>query len=225
MNEVDINLDVLGATMLGGVAGHVDRTDVITEDNSNRTKWAMKLGKKLSKPAALSHDVNHDSILRLGTRPRNRGLAFRKPGDQVIAKVDTIPGGRATSVQAASPVSVRVGGDRRSRHRVQLETKVQCPLEVADDTLDQVKMRLSGSMHVDACLLDCMRDVGVRQSEVLKSTRKTPILGRIGDEGTIIGGELTTCVDGSRKWVALEHASVVKKVEDVLALREHHANG
>jgi hypothetical protein len=121
---VDVNLDVLHATVLDEVVGHVDRTDIVTEDNSSRRKGAMKLGKKLSKPAALSHDVSHSSILRLGARLRKCGLAFGRPGDQVVTKVDTIAGGRTASVRAASPVSVRVRSDRRSRRGVQLKTKV-----------------------------------------------------------------------------------------------------
>jgi hypothetical protein len=172
MDEVDVNLDMLRTTVLDGIASHVDRTDVVTEDNSSRMRGAMKLGKKLPEPAALSHDLSHGSILRLGARPRNRGLAFGRPGDQVVTKIDTIAGGRSASVRAASPVGVRVRSDRRSRCRVQLKAEVQCPLEVAENPLDEVQMRLTRSMHVETCLLDGMRNVGTRQSEVLKSTCK-----------------------------------------------------
>ena len=72
MNKVDVDLDVLRAAMLDRVAGHINNTDVITEDNSRGQKGTMKLEKKLTKPAALSHG----SVLCLGTGARHRGLAF-----------------------------------------------------------------------------------------------------------------------------------------------------
>jgi hypothetical protein len=224
-DEVDVNLDMLRTTVLDGIAGHVDRTDVVTEDNSSRVKRAMKLEKKLSKPAALSHDMCDGSILCLGARPRNRGLTFGGPRDQVVTKIYTIAGGRSSSVRAASPVGVRVRSDGRRRCRVQLKTEVQCPLEVAKNPLDEVQMRLTRSMHVETCLLNGMCYVRTRQSEVLKSTGKAPILCGVGDEGTIIGREFTTHVNGSRTRVALKHAGTMKKIDDVLALREHHASG
>jgi hypothetical protein len=48
-------------------------------------------------------------------------------------------------------------------------------------------VRLVGSMHVEICLLNCMRDVRASQSEVLKSTCKASILGGVYNKGTIIG--------------------------------------
>jgi hypothetical protein len=38
MNEVDVDLDVLGPAVMNGVGCHVDSTDVVTEDNRGRGK-------------------------------------------------------------------------------------------------------------------------------------------------------------------------------------------
>ena len=89
-NEVDVDIDVLCAAMLDRVTGHVNSTDVITEDNSRGRKGTMKLKKKLAKPAALSHSMSHRSVLRLGTGERHRGLVFGGPGHKVVAEIDTI---------------------------------------------------------------------------------------------------------------------------------------
>ena len=66
-NKVDVDLDVLRAAMLDRVTCHVNSTDVITENNGRGRKRTLKLKKKLSKPAALSHGMSHGSVLSLGT--------------------------------------------------------------------------------------------------------------------------------------------------------------
>ena len=107
-NEVDVNLDVLRAAMLDRVTCHVNSTDVITEDNGGGWKRTMKLKEKLAKPAALSHDMCHGSILGLGTGARHHDLAFGGPRHQVITEVDTVARGRSSGVGAAGPIRVRV---------------------------------------------------------------------------------------------------------------------
>jgi hypothetical protein len=42
-DEVDVDLDMFGATMLNWVRSHVYRTDIIAEDNSRSAKRMMKL--------------------------------------------------------------------------------------------------------------------------------------------------------------------------------------
>jgi hypothetical protein len=100
------------------------------------------------------------------------------------------------------------------------KTKIQGPLEIPENPLDQVEMRLAWGMHVETRLLYCMRNVGTRQCKVLKRARKAAVLGRVGDERSLIRRELATRVNGSGTWVALKHASALKKVDDGLALGE-----
>jgi hypothetical protein len=219
-NEVDVDLDMLRTSMLYRIAGHVYSADIVTEDNSRGAKRSMKLIKKLSKPTALSHGVSHSTIFRLGARTRNRGLACGRPGHKVITEVDTISRSRPASVWATGPVSIRVRCERRSRSRMKSKTKIQGPLEIPENPLDQVEMRLAWGMHVETRLLYCMRNVGTRQCKVLKRARKAAVLGRVGDERSLIRRELATRVNGSGTWVALKHASALKKVDDGLALGE-----
>jgi hypothetical protein len=171
-NEVDVNLDVLRMTMLDRVACHVNSADVVTEDDGRGRKGVLELEKKLTKPTALSHGVSHGSVLGLGTGARHSGLAFRRPGHQVIAKVDTVARGGATSVRAACPVRIRVCGEGHSRRRVKLKPEVESAANVAQDPLDEVEMQFLRSMHVETCLLDSMSDVRTRERQVLKSTGK-----------------------------------------------------
>jgi hypothetical protein len=42
-NEVDINLDMLGATVLNWIRSHVNRTNIVTEDDGRSIKVMMKL--------------------------------------------------------------------------------------------------------------------------------------------------------------------------------------
>ena len=107
-NKVDVDLDVLRAAMLNRVAGHIDSTDVIAEDNSRGRERTMKLEKKLTKPAALSHGMSHGSVLRLGTGTGHSSLTFRRPRDKVVTKIDAVAGRRTLGVRAPSPICVRV---------------------------------------------------------------------------------------------------------------------
>lgn len=121
-NEVDIQLDVLSASMMNGVGGEVDNRNVVTEDNNSLVNWTRELGEKLTKPGVLDDDVGHGAILSLSARARDSGLSLRRPRNKRRAKVDAISRGRTPSVRATRPVRVGVchdirgwrGGDRRT---------------------------------------------------------------------------------------------------------------
>jgi hypothetical protein len=87
---MDVDLDVLRATMLNRVAGHVDSADVVTEDNSRGTQRTMKLMKKLAKPTTFGHSVSYSTILGLSTGARDRSLALRGPGHKIVTEIDTV---------------------------------------------------------------------------------------------------------------------------------------
>jgi hypothetical protein len=42
-DKVDVGLDMLRATMMDGVGGHVDSTDIVTVDDCRRRDGCMKL--------------------------------------------------------------------------------------------------------------------------------------------------------------------------------------
>ena len=98
-NEVDVNLNVLGATMLDRIRGHVDSTNVVTQDNRGRRQRAMKLTKKLTDPTTLNNNMSNRTVLRLGTGARHGGLSFRRPRDKVISEIDAVARRRASSIR------------------------------------------------------------------------------------------------------------------------------
>jgi hypothetical protein len=70
VNEVKIDLDVLGAVVLDGVHRHVDGTNIVTENNRSWRRWSMKLVEELANPSSLGNGVGHSTVLSLsaGTR-------------------------------------------------------------------------------------------------------------------------------------------------------------
>jgi hypothetical protein len=47
-DKVDVDLDMLRATMMDGVGGHVDSTDIVTVDDCRRRNGCMKLLEQLT---------------------------------------------------------------------------------------------------------------------------------------------------------------------------------
>jgi hypothetical protein len=87
-------------------------------------------------------------VFHLSARSGDGSLAFRRPGDEIIAKIDAISRSRTTSVRTASPVSIRICGERSSRSSMQAKSEIQGSLEIAKNALHQVEMRFPGSMHI-----------------------------------------------------------------------------
>jgi hypothetical protein len=106
---MNINLDVLGSTMLYRIGRHVDSGHIVTVDKCSSTERSMELLKKLAKPAALGNCMSHDTILSLGTGASNCGLALGRLGYQAFTIVDAIPRGGATRVRTTSPISITIG--------------------------------------------------------------------------------------------------------------------
>jgi hypothetical protein len=222
-NKVDVDLDVLGAAMLYGVAGHVDSTNIVAEDHSRSRKGMMKFAKKLAYPAAFSNSMSNSPVFRLSTGPGDRSLPFRGPGDQVVTEVDAIAGRRPASVRAPRPIRVRIRGERRRRGTRNMHPEVKSTFDVAENTFHQIEVRVPWRMHVKASLLYGMSDVWTGMREVLESTRIAVILGGISKKDTVFSGELASNIDRCSAWITVNHASALKKLNGVLSLREHHA--
>ena len=77
--EVNVQLNVLGATMMNGVGGEVDSGDVVTEDNGGLVNRTSKLRKELSKPGALGNCIGDSTILGLSARTGDRSLSLGRP--------------------------------------------------------------------------------------------------------------------------------------------------
>jgi hypothetical protein len=65
---VKINLNMLGALILDGVGGEVDRTDVGAVDQGGSRQGAMEHRKQMTDSTRLRHAVGHGVVLRLNTQ-------------------------------------------------------------------------------------------------------------------------------------------------------------
>ena len=75
-DKVNINLDMLRATMMNRISHHIHSTDVVAVDDRRRRQGRMKLLKELTEPARLSHGMCNSTVLSLCARAGNYGLAF-----------------------------------------------------------------------------------------------------------------------------------------------------
>jgi len=219
-DKVDVNLYMLRATMMNRVSRHIYSTDVVTVDQSRRRQGHMKLLKKLTKPARLSHSMCDCSILSLCTRAGDCGLAFGRPRHQIVAEEDTVAGSRSSGIRTAGPIRIRVGCEAIHWSSANVKTSRQCALHIAQDPLEQRKMRLAGIMHEETHLLNSVGDVGSSQREVLKCTGETPVLRGILNRITICCRQLGSSVNGCGCRVTLGHASTLKKIHRILSLRQ-----
>ena len=88
-DEVDVDLDVLGTTVVDRVGCHVDSANIVAVDNCSNLQRDVELLKKLPQPAALGDNVSNRPVLGLRTGPGYRGLSFGRPGHQAVSQKDT----------------------------------------------------------------------------------------------------------------------------------------
>ena len=96
---------------------------------------------------------------------------------------------------------------------------MQCASNVAQDTLQDSKVRLTRIMHVQANLLNGISDIRPGEGEVLQSTGETPEVGGILNRWTI-SRQLGVGVHRSRARLALGRTCAAQNVKHVLPLRE-----
>jgi hypothetical protein len=84
--KVDVDLDMLGATMMDRVGGHIDRAGIVAVDNGRNSNRDVKLVEKLAQLTTLGDDVGDGSVLRFSTGAGDCGLALGGPRHQVIAE-------------------------------------------------------------------------------------------------------------------------------------------
>jgi len=76
LNEVQVDLYVLGALMLHRVGRHVDGADVVAVDEDRPSKRHMELMEKLAQPGDLSDGICHSPVLSFSARPGDNVLAL-----------------------------------------------------------------------------------------------------------------------------------------------------
>ncbi|WVZ52293.1 hypothetical protein U9M48_003369 [Paspalum notatum var. saurae] len=136
----------------------------------------MELLKKPTKPTTLGNN----SVLSLTTGAGDRGLALGGPRDQVIAEEDIVAESRVLGVGTPCPVCVRVRSKGLGQRGAEVKACRERTLHIAQDVLDQGKVRLAQVRHEET-------KIRTSQSLVLESASKTPILRGVG-EGRAISG-------------------------------------
>ena len=81
-NKMNIQLDMLGPSMMHRVSGEVDRRDVVVVDHHGTVNRTRELLKQLAKPRTLGDGVGHRTILSLSTGARDRRLPLGRPQDK-----------------------------------------------------------------------------------------------------------------------------------------------
>jgi hypothetical protein len=81
LDEVDVDLDMLGALMLNEVDGEVDDADVVAVDETALRQWGIEFLEELSEPISFGHAIGHGVVLSLVTRPGDDVLPLGGSGD------------------------------------------------------------------------------------------------------------------------------------------------
>jgi hypothetical protein len=105
-DEVNVDLDVLRATMVDRISGHIDSANIITVHDGRTSNGRVELLEKLTKPTALDHGMGNHAVLSLSTRAGDGRLALGGPRDQVVTEENAVVGRRAPRVRTACPVRV-----------------------------------------------------------------------------------------------------------------------
>jgi len=169
-HKVQINFHVLGALMLNRVGGEVYSTNVVAVNHRSLRQRAMKFSKKLAEPTCFGHSISNAAIFSFSARTRDCLLPFGRPGHQIIANKGTEAGGRAPSIGAARPVRIGVNEQIMRGAVSDLKTILDSALDVAKNALQKREVFLPRIMHMQADLLDGVRDVRPCKSKVLKTT-------------------------------------------------------
>ena len=78
-NKMNIQLNMLGPSMMHRVSEEVDCRDVVAVDHRGTVNRARELLKQLAKPRTLGDGVGHRTILSLSTRTRDGRLPLGRP--------------------------------------------------------------------------------------------------------------------------------------------------
>ena len=89
-HEVNVELNMLRATMMNGVGREVDCRDIVTVDNGGLRDVKEQLLEKLPEPRTLGDGIGHNTILSLNTGAGYRGLSFRRPRYERGTQVDAV---------------------------------------------------------------------------------------------------------------------------------------
>jgi hypothetical protein len=140
-NKMDVNLYVLGSSMLNWIGGHVDSRHIVIIDKCGGAKRAMELLKKLTKPTTLRKNMSYDTVLCFYTGSRDRSPTLGRPRNQTISIVDAISGSRASRVRTTSPIGIGISCQSGRGRGLEMKTKLERTTNVPENPLHESKLR------------------------------------------------------------------------------------
>ena len=131
--------------------------------------------KELAEPRRFGDAICNGAVFGFRTRAGNGMLAFGRPRYQVGPKEDAKAGRGLLCIRTPSPISIGLGKEIMCRRGIELRAEVGGDVEVAEDAFHKLEVRCSWSMHEETGLLNGVRQVGTRDSNVLQGTGQAAI--------------------------------------------------
>nr|GEU31577.1 hypothetical protein [Tanacetum cinerariifolium] len=126
---MNVNLYMFGALMLHRVCRHVYGIDIITLDHGRCEKWGMKLTKEVANPRCLSYSIRNPAVFSLGTRTRQRVLAFGGPRQEVTTNKTTVQASSQCQLESCKGYNQAYVPAQESRLHISSKTRIcQRPL-------------------------------------------------------------------------------------------------
>ena len=96
-------------------------------------------------------------------------MLFATPGNEILAQENTITTRRATIITRASPISIGKGLNQGGRAARNMKTKVNCVLQITQETFDGLPMKKRGLLQKLRQFVDCESNVRPCETQILKS--------------------------------------------------------
>ena len=100
---------------------------------------------------------------------------------------------------------------------MKMKSKIQSALKAAENARHSAKMRLLGVVHIEADLLNSIRNIWTGEGEILKCSSNAAIVSRVGD-GDTISRKLSMSINRSTAGLAVKHTGTLQNVQHILTL-------
>jgi hypothetical protein len=164
-NKVNVNLNMLGTTMLNWIGCHVDCKNIVTINDCSLLERSMEFSKKLAKPHGLSESMGDSSVFSL--RSGNCNLPFGRPRNNIITQINTKARCRLPSIWTTCPVCIRINCQACWRRRINKKTVIKSAFKIPKNAFDMSKMRRTRIMHIETCLLNIIGNIRTSKSGML----------------------------------------------------------
>jgi hypothetical protein len=184
----------------------------------------VELLKKFMEPARLSHTIDVDMVLHLGTREGDHRLTLGGRGDEVVSKEQNIAGGGPVGVRTPDLVNVSVDNQLVCGGAPKEKLIVDSTMEVSEDLLDNCQVWLPRIMLVKIDMLDYIRHIKFGEGELLNGSGKASVGSGITKRGTFTRDGLFACVfTGVTQGLQSSIARALQNIRGILTLLKKQA--